>query len=184
MLRTFGIATAVVALLTVSSVVWLPAVWPSSEPSAAEARDVVLGDLVAYSDESGEQPWVVFSTGPGSQSQVVLDQLSVDRSPYPKFPALPRPRLSGAWHVVSSTESPVDAGFVKKADGLWLFGEIDDQRIAYLELSENAEAGRFEVGAPGFILRALPAIAEESLYLRWLDTDGRLLLESEAVPAR
>lgn len=40
------------------------------------------------------------------------------------------------------------------------------------------------MGAPGFIVRALPAIEEESLHLGWLDADGRLLLESEAVPAR
>lgn len=182
MLRTIGIVAGIIAFLAVSSVVWLPAVWPSSEPTAAEARNVVFGDLVAYSDEAGEQPWVAFDTGPGSQ--VVLDQLAVDRSPYPEFPALPRPRLKGAWHAVASTESLVDAGFVEKADGLWLFGEIDDERVAYLEVGENAVAGRFEVGAPGFIVRALPAIEEESLHLRWLDVDGRLLLESEAFAAR
>ena len=160
-------------LLLISSFAWLPAVGSAPKVDEGAARDVVLGGLLAYSEESDSQPWVVFASGP----QIVLDRIGVDRSPYFKIPALPRLRLEGDWHQVSNSASQVDAGFVQTSGTSLLFGEITDERIAHVEI--EGVSGRFDVGAPGFIISGL-APGEGALSLRWLSAGGQLLLESQA----
>jgi hypothetical protein len=171
MLRTL-VASACVTLLFVSSVAWLPAIGPAPKVNEAAARDVVLGRLLAYSVESG-QSWAVFTSGP----QIVLDRISVDRSPYLQVPALPRLRMSGDWHQISNSASTVDAGFIRTPDTSVLFGEVADERIAHVEI--EGVSGRFKVGAPGFIIGGL-APMEGAFSLRWLDAGGQVVHQSQA----
>jgi hypothetical protein len=131
------------------------------------------GRLLAYAAWDG-RAYVVFAM----DGRVYLDGLKRDWVDPPSM----RWQWTGAWYAIPATGDPASLGSGRRP-GSWgedcggdtvTFGQVNDGRIAALELACGGERRRYPVAAPGFLVR-LEGCIKQPTDPRWLDTAGQVV---------
>ncbi|MCC7364364.1 MAG: hypothetical protein IT303_08310 [Dehalococcoidia bacterium] len=170
------LVVAVPAALVIAA---LAALQSRDRPPSREkvATDLVLGgELIAYETWDGV-PHVVF-LDPGG-TWIRLDHLKLDRVSI-ELPPAPAWQLSGDWYSLRRTDDPASAAFARD-DGIEVLGQVNSSEIVALEVLLGRDWHRFDVAAPGFLVR-IPDTGELPAQYRWLDRSGREVWSVEAEP--
>lgn len=145
-------------------------------PAESEARDIVFGnDLVGYAVWGG-RPYVLYRhDGRLTYDRLWADPISLE------FPPLPRWQLTGRWSSIALTDQAASVGVASClgcAGDAVLFGEVTLPTIVAMEVRRDGAWERYEVSAPGFLVRLGGEAGAPDAY-RWIDVSGAVVYASE-----
>jgi hypothetical protein len=172
--RLAKIAIAVVAIALVVAYIR----WAIAKPADLEAAEAMLDrDLIAYQVWDGT-PVIVWTMGyetPDGRNLVFLDKLYLDPVPM-DLPPRPRWQWTGMWNYVDGADDPATVGYMHEDYGRAIYGSITDPSIVAMEVSFDGAWMRFDVAAPGFLVRLDDEQPNPAGY-RWLDAAGTVVYE-------